>query len=249
MFNMATILALEDDVLSQQLLRLIFEREGHKISISSTCKEAWGLLEVDLLPDFVVIDSQLRDGKGVEFLKSFRSNLLYEKTPVLICMTAPSRDLVLQFTFWKIQNILVKPYIQEKILNELKRALDLKPYSDIFEREDLFCQRAAITPEIYKETLAMGVKAIAADLEELKNAINQSETKAIRSHVSRIQSLGANIGFKALANYCQDVLSKISVSGMPLAYLKQMLIDLQLMFRVFAAYADGKLIINRAQPI
>lgn len=245
---MATILALEDDVLSQQLLRLIFERESHKVSISPTCKEAWTLLENDLLPDFVVIDSQLRDGKGIEFLKSFRSNFLYEKTPVLICATAPSRDLVMQFTFWKIQNILVKPYIQEKILNELQKALDVKPYNDIFEREDLFCQRAAITPDLYKETLGMGVKAISADLEELKVAIQQSATHQIQNHLSRIQSLGSNIGFRALANYCQDVIRKISTAGAPLAYLTQVLIDLQLMFRVFAGYAEGKLVISRKDP-
>lgn len=245
---MATILALEDDMLSQQLLRLIFERESHKVSISPTCKEAWALLENDLLPDFVVIDSQLRDGKGVEFLKSFRSNLLYEKTPVLICATAPSRDIVMQFTFWKIQNILVKPYIQEKILNELKKALDAKPYNDIFEREDLFCQRAAITPELYRETLGMGVKAIAADLEELKSAIRQSEIYSIQNHLGRLQSLGANIGFRALANYCEEVVRKIAATGAPLAYLNQVLIDLQLMFRVFAAYAEGKLVISRTDP-
>jgi DNA-binding response OmpR family regulator len=238
---MAIILALEDDVLSQQLLRLIFEREGHQISLLDQSKQAWQLLEEQPLPDLLILDHHLRDGKGVDFLNAFKSNLLYEMTPVLVCITAPSRDVVVQYTSWNVQKILVKPYIQEKLLSEAKSALGLNPYKEIFEQEEVFCKRAGITKEIYKETMQMGVKAAAADLEELKVAIHDAEGESIRMHISRMQSLGANIGFKALANYCHKILQKTYNSGTPQAYLQQMLIDFQLMFRVFSAYADGKI--------
>lgn len=233
MVAMATILALEDDPVSQRLLRLIIEKEGHTTLFAENGAEAWELLKTTLLPNLIIIDNQLRGEKGIEFLHNFRANPLYENTPIIICITAPNRSTVMQFAGAKVQTILAKPYSPEKIIGELNKALMTDPYVDLFEDEASFCARMGMTSEAYHDMMGVTSVELGDSIREVITALEHKHWQALRGSLSRLISLGTSLGFNALARFCQKLSLALQSPESASALFKEAPRTLDLISKVF----------------
>lgn len=232
---MATILVLEDDRVSQRLLKLILEKEGHTVLCAENGEEAWELLQTALLPQVLILDHQLRGGKGIDFLNNFQLNPLYEQTPTIVCITAPNRSIVMKFAGSKVQSILAKPYEPVKVINEVNKALMQDPYANLFESEESFCQRMNLTPEIYRDMMGVTIIELDQNLKDIQQALEYKHWSFLKDHLVRLTSLGASLGFNVLARFAQKLMNSLNHQNNTQEILKEAPKILNLIHKVFQA--------------
>ncbi len=230
---MATILALEDDRVAQELLRIILEKENHTVFFADSSAAAWELLKNILLPDLIIIDNQLRGDKGIDFLKSIRSIPIYENTPVVICITTPSRSSVLQFAGAKVQAILAKPYMPNKIIEELNKGLGVAPYSQLIEDKDTFCSRMGITAENYQNMMEITSLQLSESIQEVLSALEHKHWQELKSSITRLLSLSTSIGFNILTEYCQKIISALQSPESASIFLQKVPTSLDIISKIF----------------
>ena len=78
---MAKILVIDDDRMMRELYEAILTRGGHEVVLAEN--GARGLASLDRRPDLIVVDLQMADLNGYEFMKQLRSLDGQGATPVI----------------------------------------------------------------------------------------------------------------------------------------------------------------------
>ena len=86
---MATVLVIEDDDVSCQLVTALLERSGHQVVAAASAEEADGLLAASL-PELVVVDVRLPGLDGLSLTRKLRADPATASIPVLV-MSAYAR--------------------------------------------------------------------------------------------------------------------------------------------------------------
>ncbi|HEY4936944.1 MAG TPA: response regulator [Puia sp.] len=114
-----SILIIDDEQDFCKLVINILRREPFLIECACTIREAFNILTVRN-PDFILLDNNLPDGKGIDFLQEYNSLLTQSK---VIMMTADVSTYLRQTAFqWGVYEFLAKPFSFTK-LRELICAL------------------------------------------------------------------------------------------------------------------------------
>lgn len=88
---MANILLIEPDRLLAKTYRQALSAAGHKVSVSATAQSAITAAD-DCQPDLVVLELQLIEHSGIEFLYEFRSYQDWQNIPVIIQSQVPAGE-------------------------------------------------------------------------------------------------------------------------------------------------------------
>jgi two-component system phosphate regulon response regulator PhoB len=106
------LLLIEPDMVLAQILTTVLVPKGYTVVHAFTAQEA--IMKADLsTPDLVVLELQLVDHSGIEFLYEFRSYTDWENIPVMIYSSVPpaefnhSREIMLNQL--GVKNYLYKP--------------------------------------------------------------------------------------------------------------------------------------------
>lgn len=75
-----------------------------------------------LSPDILIVDINLPDGTGIDFLKKIRENDI--KTKAIILTAHNSKNYILESTELKLTKYLIKPVSRESLLESLESAID-----------------------------------------------------------------------------------------------------------------------------
>ena len=107
MYTKTSILIIDDEKDFCELVIHILHGEPFSIECAHTVLEARKMLTVRN-PDFILLDNNLPDGKGIDFLRD--RNALFTNSKVIM-MTADTSDSLRQIAFqWGIYEFLVKPF-------------------------------------------------------------------------------------------------------------------------------------------
>lgn len=112
--------------------RAILEHYLKKLSFGTlSCKngkEAWELMEKETTKNIIAVysDIMMPEMNGIELLKSIRSSEKYKELPVTLITAVPSKDLVKEAKELNVNNFLIKPMDNEKILSSLKKLFPSK---------------------------------------------------------------------------------------------------------------------------
>jgi DNA-binding response OmpR family regulator len=90
------VLVIEDDQAMQDIMRLILTQEGHQVTTAGTVMEGLVRLEGEVLPDCIVLDLDLPDGRGEAVLLAVRARGLPIHVAVCTGMADPARWLKVQ---------------------------------------------------------------------------------------------------------------------------------------------------------
>jgi len=116
---MAQILLIEPDRVLAETYRLALEGAGHKVSVCATAQAAVQSAD-NVKPDLVILEIQLVEHSGIEFLYEFRSYPDWQNVPVLIQSQVPpsefSDNLELLKNELNVVNYLYKPQTNLKKL-------------------------------------------------------------------------------------------------------------------------------------
>ena len=103
----ASILIVDDERDFCELVTKILLTEPFLIECAYTIGEASKILNLKN-PDFIFLDNNLPDGKGIDFLRE--CNSLFAKSKVIM-MTADGSDYLRQNAFqWGVYEFLIKPF-------------------------------------------------------------------------------------------------------------------------------------------
>ncbi len=118
---MSKILLVEDDATTRALLKTLLELDGHKVSIVDPKNDILQSV-LDNRPDMLIMDVNLRSSNGIDILKAIRQQPLDWKLHIL--MTS-GMDLREECSRAGADGFLMKPYMPDEIIRQLKKAQTL----------------------------------------------------------------------------------------------------------------------------
>jgi PAS domain S-box-containing protein len=120
-----TALLVEDDHELCKLLAVMLGEEGYLVVPISTIEHAESYLKENARPDVIVLDVQLPDGNGLEFMESLRLEKATEDIPVII-VSGREPDLG-TYGHPLLIDWIMKPFSEKRLLSALETAISMRP--------------------------------------------------------------------------------------------------------------------------
>lgn len=164
----------------------MFSNAGHETLVASNADEAWDTLQQHMLVDMAVLDNQLDQEWGWQFLKRVRSSSAFKGLPVVVYTANIERNTFAHYAIEGVQSMHVKPYQSDVILGELKKALDTRWTEKVMEPAEAACARLKISPEAYSSLLASAIRSIEERLTTAKKRIASPNDRQLFSSLEGI---------------------------------------------------------------
>lgn len=117
------IVYIEDDNEMIDLVKLILERKGYRVSGANGGKEGWKLVKTHI-PDLVLLDLMMPEVDGWEVYQNIRGNDDTKKIPVIV-ITAKAQDIdrVLGLHIAKVDDYITKPFKPAELVESIENFL------------------------------------------------------------------------------------------------------------------------------
>lgn len=207
---MANILVVEDDPVSQGILRNVLTKRNHVAHVTGKTTDAWSVLERNALIDLIILDNQLKGEYGWELLRTVRADFIFRNLPVIVCSGHNDRESVVKYLQLGVQNVLVKPYNAKTLEAEITRATQYDWRSTLFESADRVCNRLNIGEQDYYKSLNDAADDTLDRVRMLKQLIGSKRTQDFQDQVSAIQSTALTLGISILDQACEQLLKAAS---------------------------------------
>lgn len=118
------VLAVDDFAMS---LRMIQEALSDKMDvyIAKSGESAFRTLQ-SIYVDLILLDIEMPEMDGLEFLRRLRNIEKYKDVPVIIVSAKGSTDILFRAASYGIKEYLLKPYKTETLLEKVNRVLDMQ---------------------------------------------------------------------------------------------------------------------------
>jgi CheY-like chemotaxis protein len=113
--GLSTILIVDDDPSTRFVLRLILERDGHKVLEAGNGAAALDLIKSDPLPDIVMTDLMMPVMTGVELIRRLRSEPRTAKVHIVVVSSNPEAARSLG-----VEAIFTKPFTAAKLADRVR---------------------------------------------------------------------------------------------------------------------------------
>ncbi len=170
---MANILLLDPADVARKAMKGVLARGRHRFAAVCSVAEAWEFLQRTLAVDLIFLELKLEKENGLALVQRLREDCLLKRVPVVIYTSAGDRESVRRAMELKVQNFLVKPYIDSQILAEVNKALADPWRAQHFEEEKSFCKMMGYTPDGLRtalDALRVELEAAGGRLIELAGA-------------------------------------------------------------------------------
>lgn len=199
---MANILFIDSDPLALKAFRGIIERSVHKFAHASTAAEAWERVSRGPFFHLVILEIKLADGNGRAFLAGLRKHPYLKGMPVVIYTRAHDRETVRKTLELNIQNYLFKPFEDEKIFAEARRAMESPWWKEVMEPEEDVAGRMGLEVEAVRGGRQELLRQLRQTLEEM------SKGWTLKAHglLGETEQLAEKWGFELLGRECKWLL-------------------------------------------
>ncbi|MDO9392056.1 MAG: response regulator [bacterium] len=120
---MAKILIVEDDPDITRLMARQLSLAGHHVFVAIDAYQGINQVRKER-PDLVVLDLKMPAGGGISVLRSIRTSLLYNFTPVVVVTALEDQELKKQVTELGVKSYLQKPLENGTLVQAVKDALE-----------------------------------------------------------------------------------------------------------------------------
>ena len=118
------LLVVEDNLMSQVLIKKKLKRLGANISLSNDGLEAIEILK-EKGYDLILVDMQMPNLNGLETAKVIREDLQLKTPIIVITANVFSRDID-KFKSYDIEDYVLKPFKDEELFNSITKALNIE---------------------------------------------------------------------------------------------------------------------------
>ena len=115
---MAKILLIEPDNLLANRYSQALAYAGHSVSRAIAAQEAINLAD-EINPDLIILEIQIAEHNGIEFLYEFRSYPEWQKVPVIILSLVPPNEFNGIKTLWNELSVSLYHYKPRTTLKQL----------------------------------------------------------------------------------------------------------------------------------
>ncbi len=117
------ILCIEDEPDMIELIRLILEPRGYRVSGALGGKEGLEVLKADF-PDLILLDLMMPDMDGWDVYKQMKADPTLANIPVIVVTAkAQSIDKVLGLHIAKVEDYVTKPFSPDDLVASVTRVL------------------------------------------------------------------------------------------------------------------------------
>jgi two-component system sensor histidine kinase/response regulator len=209
------ILLAEDNTTNQQVALAILKKLGFRADAVANGKEAIQALE--MIPyDLVLMDVQMPEMDGLEAtsqIRNLQSPVRNHDIPI-IAMTAYAlkgdREKCLE---GGMDDYVSKPVEPQELIEAIERQIagsaqaaestatvkKARPEKEAFKRSALL-DRLDGDEELFKQVIAVFIKDIPDQLEELKQGLSDKNAEVVERKAHRIKGASANVGAQALSD-------------------------------------------------
>ena len=222
---MAKVLIIDDDRLCQKLVGKIFVNAGHETLIARSASEAWDRLYEHGIVDMIVLDNQLEQEWGWQFLRTLRQHSTYTGLPVIVYTGHTERDSIVRYFELGVQSVNMKPYLSEVLLTEFTKAIASNWTSHIIEPTEVICERLNHTPAQYSSLLATADSTITEKLHLARTRMAVSSTTQIFAALTSIEQQCRSVGLIAIEAVTAKIRHNISDGNLIEAYEGLRIVD------------------------
>ena len=117
------VLIVDGDDDEQSLVDTLLRRAGMVSIPAFKAQEAAKVLQSQMLPQAIVLDTTLSDVNGIEFLKQMRTREKYNAIPVIILFEEIDPDAIREGLQAGADRYLTKPYLANNLVRTLQEVL------------------------------------------------------------------------------------------------------------------------------
>ena len=120
-----TVLVVEDDPPSRELVVRMLQKEGIKVLEASNGKEALDALRSGPAPDLIILDLLMAEMDGFEFLREVRPHAEWSKIPVVVVSSLDLNNEAQQVLKGQVEHIFQKGrFAREDLLREVRETIN-----------------------------------------------------------------------------------------------------------------------------
>lgn len=200
------ILLAEDDRTSRVLMAGILTPTYETI-VTENGAEAWGALQANPDVELAIIDLNMPEMGGMEWLEMVRAHPRFAKLPVIVCTGDSDRATVAKAVSLGVASYLVKPYTRSSVLEKVSQiirprapAAPNNPLVDIDGVRD----RLAIDRDAHRALLEHHVRVCDMWLTDARRASRFAEVRALTIRLEALSHGSVALGAVALASRFQE---------------------------------------------
>ncbi|MBX3319399.1 MAG: response regulator [Nitrospira sp.] len=118
-----SILLVEDEPDTADLVKLIMEQEGYQVLHAADGQDALEKVASIPLPSLVLLDIQLPHVDGIAVLETIRAIPDWRDVPVVLMTAVVDPLCIRQAVSLKVQEYLIKPFKRDTLVRYVERAL------------------------------------------------------------------------------------------------------------------------------
>lgn len=204
---MANILLLDDNPVAQKALAGILGRAEHKFAAVNTVEAAFKFILSNVEISLFIVDLRLQSGGGqpLNLIKLIRSNSFLKTMPIVVYTNVTGRDNVKAALALRIQNYLIKPFSDDKIYTEIRRAEEWGWIEGHFDDPRTFCKQMNLSMDAWRALLEDLLGQLRSSVPTFREAIEQKSLEPCQARLSRMIKTCEECGFWTL----YDVLNEI----------------------------------------
>lgn len=219
------LLVAEDNIINQQMLLLLLEKQGFDVSAVSNGKEAVQALET-ISYDLVLMDIEMPEMTGIEATRAIRDSqtrVLDHQIPIVAVTAHTEKESCEEYIKAGMNDCISKPVKPDELFGVIRKLLPGENFSGsepaepvkvtvsgkkIFDREELL-SRVGGNEEICRHIAKLFAEGMSDQIEKLKNALNQKDADQTKLQAHAMKGMSANIS----AHRLYDVTSEIESAG------------------------------------
>ena len=166
---MANILLVDPSDVAQLAMRGFLQRGHHRLAVVATADEAWDFIRRVVKVDLVFSELKIGGG-GLALARWLKEDSFLKLLPFVFYTAHGDRVAVKNALELRVQNFLIKPYLEGPIYAEIAKATANPWLARHFEEEKSFCKLMGLEP-----------KGLHAMLEELRTALTTQRAAIAQS--------------------------------------------------------------------
>jgi CheY-like chemotaxis protein len=212
------ILIAEDDSMSLSILRLMLESAGgFAVSTAADGVEAWKLLDATADFDLCIFDIIMPGLDGLALTNRLRNDARFRELPVILCTAVNDRTTIDQAAGLEIGHYIVKPYIRDHVLKQVRRLckerapaanveppertaqrLGLEPVQVVDFLQNLFKQTAELSAQLRAQPDSAAASGTTIRANALKGAAINLGAHSLAARLAALENRGTTRGSKPL---------------------------------------------------
>jgi CheY-like chemotaxis protein len=202
---MAKVLIVEDDRLSQKVMGQVLTNAGHEALFADSTRKAWEKLQEHVLVDLVVLDNQLNQEWGWQFLRRMRACAAFRGLPVVVYTAHTERASIVRYVEHGVQSLNVKPYQAAVILGELQKAVTTGWAAQVMAPPEVMYERLNITHQEYCATLATACRTMEESLTVVRRNLGSNNASIFSSALANIQQQCRAVGIGVIDGLIAEI--------------------------------------------